>query len=50
MIKELKANIESMEEQWGSKEALAAELEEKQEKYRTMLEFADAIEKTNDVS
>lgn len=47
MMKELKANIETVEEKWGSKEEITAEMEKKRKKYNEILEFATAVELSN---
>ncbi|XP_012263077.2 structural maintenance of chromosomes protein 6 [Athalia rosae] len=47
-IQDLKANIDSVEEHFGSKEEIAAKLDSKLKTYNKIMEFATAIEISND--
>lgn len=49
-MEDLRINIETAEEQYGSKEEIAAELEQKRTKYQEVIEFANEVEISNDVS
>ena len=49
-LKELKAMIQNVERQHGTKDALIEEIQEKEEKYKDVREFAVDLHRSNDVS